>query len=301
LQNTQGNDQAYFWNKIDNEAAKQISDFLLHEQNTQVIDEVTDLPHPVEHVKEIIGRTDVIIVPEAKVFYENSLISDRLYTIVKEKKLFHSGHFHWSETSRAHNWIDVSKLLEEHETLYFVQNAIIDIIEKFNLAENCSLVVGLGYEGNIIASKAAIRYNISYSSLPYSYRYEDHHDYENKLNYDNSAGSYKHIIIITDVVNDGRTIRKLVYEREKDFFKNVEKIIVLSLFYTGHQEIDKNILNFDKLPAGYDLQNDYKVNNIEYYTVKSLRVEKCPYGDNYREECFIYKDGLSCVHMFYAE
>jgi hypothetical protein len=121
------------------------------------------------------------------------------------------------------------------------------------------------------------------------------------LNYNNDDGHFKTVIIITDVVNDGRTIRKLIDKREKDFFARVEKVIVLSLFYTGHQRINTNILNFDQLPTDYDLENDHKVNNIEYYTVKSLRVEKCPYGKEYKEQCFIYRDELSCVHLFYDE
>ena len=77
------------------------------------------------------------------------------------------------------------------------------------------------------------------------------------------------------MVNDCRTIRKLIDKREQTFFKQVEKIIVLPLFYTGHQNIDINILNANKLPDGYDIENDHEVNNIEFYTVKSLRVEKC--------------------------
>ncbi len=301
LQTPQGNDQAYFWNKLDNSSAKQPNDFILYLENTQIITEVTDLPHPALEEEQVLPIIPTTVLPLVRTFYDNPAISDKLYAIIKEKQLFHSGHFHWSQTSRAHNWIDVSKLLEEHGTLYFVQNAIIDMIDKFDLAENSDLIIGLGYEGNIISSKAAIRYNIPYSSLPYSYRYEDHHDYENKLNYDNSEGKYKTVIIITDVVNDGRTIRKLIDEREGVFFQKVEKIIVLSLFYTGHEEINNDILNYDNLPKTYDLENDYKVNKIEYYTIKSLRVEKCPYGNNYKEECFIYKDGLSCVHTFYAE
>ena len=43
------------------------------------------------------------------------------------------------------------------------------------------------------------------------------------------------------------------------------------------------------------------INNIEYYTIKQLKIEKCPYGDNYKEECFILKDNLHCVHKFYSE
>jgi orotate phosphoribosyltransferase len=299
LQNPNGNDVPYFWDLRNNNAAKQPEKFELFIENRQIINEILDIPHEaegekIEEISELLDETDSIV-------YDNKIISDKLYSIIREKKLFHSGHFHWSETSRAHNWIDVSKLLEDNSTLYFVQNAIIDIIDTFKLAESCNLIIGLGYEGNIISSKASIKYNIPYTSLPYSYRYNDHHEYEKKLNYENSSNEFKTVIIITDVVNDGRTIRKLIDKREHIFFEKVEKVIVLSLFYTGHEEINIDILNYNKLPDDYDRENDHEVNNIEFFTIKSLRVEKCPYGKNYKEDCFIYKDDLSCVHLFYDE
>src|SRR5690606_14664073 len=122
-----------------------------------------------------------------------------------------------------------------------------------------------------------------------------------RLNFDSSDGSFKRVIIIRDVVNDGRTIRQLLHEREAEFFKKVDKITVVSLFYTGLSNINTDILNYNKLPGDHDFENDYEVHNLEFYTVKSLRVEKCPYGKNFREECFIYRDQLSCVHLFYDE
>lgn len=299
LQKVNGNDQEFFWNPRDHENAKQPDRFEIFIKNTEIFsDVVDDIPH-------VLTEDNVPDVEETaeddaeRTFYENDEFAKKLYSIIREKKLFHSGHFHWSESSRAHNWIDVSKLLEDHKDLYFVQNAIIDVICQFNLAENCDLLIGLGYEGNIISSKASIKYNIPYTSLPYSYRYEEHHDYEKKIGYENTDAKFKTVMIITDVVNDGRTIRKLIADLAKNFFENVERIIVVSLFYTGHEMINTDILNFDKLPDTHDFENDFEVNKIEYYTVKSLRVEKCPYGKEYQNECFIYKDELSCVHLFY--
>lgn len=300
LQKTGGNDAAYFWQQRENIEARQPDSFKLYQKNDHKITEadVQELPEE----QPAAGRdSESVQIATQIIFYENPEISDKLYSIVRDEKLFHSGHYHWSETSRAHNWIDVSKLLEKSDNIYFAQNAIIDVIEQFSFATDCNLIIGLGYEGNIISSKASIKYGIPYTSLPYSYRYKEHHDYEKKLNYENESGQFKTVLIITDVVNDGRTIRKLIGKREKDFFEKVERIIVISLFYTGQQSINKDILNFDHLPESYDKTEDHVVNNIEYYTIKALRVEKCPYGSNYREECFIYRDELSCVHSFYDD
>jgi hypothetical protein len=91
-------------------------------------------------------------------------------------------------------------------------------------------------------------------------------------------------------------LRKLIKEQESAFFEKVEKIIVLSLFYTGHEDLSTGTLNNSS-----NQDNDYSISNIEYYSIKQLRVEKCPFGKDYREECLIYKDQLSCVHLFYDE
>lgn len=122
------------------------------------------------------------------------------------------------------------------------------------------------------------------------------------MNFSNIEKEFKTVIIITDVVNEGRTIRKLIGKREKDFFKEVKKVIVISLLYTGKEDfVNINLLNYNNLPANYDLVNDNEVNKIEYYSVCKLKVGKCPYKDEYREQCPIYKDKLNYVHCFYEE
>lgn len=276
---------------------KEISPFILKELEI-VTDQFTELPDeiPNEQIQNVLNKESVNKI------YKNPTIQNDLYKIIKDKKLFHQGHFHWSETSRAHNWIDTTRLLEDKEDLYFIKNSIIDVLEKMDLIKNTDLIIGLGYEGNIISSKTSIKHDIPYTYLPYSYRWEDHNDFENKLNFDNSKKKFKQVILITDVVNDGRTIRKLVGKetREKKFFDNVDKIIVVSLFYTGYKEINYNILNFNQLNIE-EQKGDEVVNNIDYYTIQNLKIEKCPYGENYKEECFILKDNLHCVHKFYTE
>ncbi|GGF11452.1 3',5'-cyclic AMP phosphodiesterase CpdA [Chishuiella changwenlii] len=306
LHKVKGNTESNFgnWTKIDVQdltgLEKEIFEFRklelpILENNLEQLPEIEDKDIDTTLVENHVSSTIIK--------YENIDIENKLYDIIKEKKLFHQGHFHWSATSRAHNWIDTAKLLEDKEDLYFIKNSIIDILEKMNLIENTDLIIGLGYEGNIISSKASIKYPIPYTYLPYSYRWEDHNDFENKLNFENSDSKFKQVILITDVVNDGRTIRKLVGKetREKKFFENVEKIIVVSLFYTGHiEDINVDILNYNKLEEAEKI-DDEEVNNIEFYTIKKLRIEKCPYGDDFKEKCFIMNDNLHCIHKFYTE
>jgi len=301
------------WGKCNYEDIKKIEveNIVLRKAPDEQPTEIDNLPESSES-QEIIsahdddafinGLNETSEVEAEKKIYKNKILQDKLYEIVKTKKLFHQGHFHWSETSRAHNWIDIARLLENIEDLYFVQNTVIDVLEKMNLIEGADLIIGLGYEGNMIASKASIKYGLPYTYLPYSYRWLDHNKFENELPYENDDKKYKKVILITDVVNDGRTIRKLVGKenREKKFFDNVDEIIVVSLFYTGQQTLNNNILNFNRLPDELK-EGDEEVNNIEFYTVQQLKIEKCPYGEDYKTECFILRDNLHCVHKFYTE
>lgn len=299
LQRTNGNDSKYEWDKRTNVIFNQPEEFLLFKKTPpELEDEILEIPD--SGAIEKIGENEHH--EESNIYY-NEKYTDVLYDKIKDLNLFHSGHFHWSETSRAHNWIDTSKLIENKADLSFVKNAIIDVIEKKIKINNIDLIVGLGYEGNIISTKATIKYNKSYAFLPYSYRHDEHHIYENEINFNNDKKSFKNVLIITDVVNDGRTIRKLIKKRQNSFFLNVEKVYVVSLFYTGESKLNDQILNFDyvkEIPS-YDTENDEKVNNIEFYTVKSLKVEKCPYGKDFRDTCLIVKDKLDCINLFYDE
>lgn len=299
LHKQNGNDSKYEWDTRKNIVFSQPEEFVIFKKSPPIVEaEISELP--VLIAEEKVESNDSFI-NKSNIYYCEKY-TDELYQKVKDLKLFHSGHFHWSETSRAHNWIDISKLIENKENLDFLKNAIIDVIENKEI-DVIDLIIGLGYEGNIISSKAAIKLNKPYSFLPYSYRHDEHHKFENELNFDNSGSDYKSVLIITDVVNDGRTIRKLINKRQKTFFENVEKIYVVSLFYTGESILDNDILNYEfiKEIPNYDIENDEIVNNIEFYTVKSLKVEKCPHGKDFRETCLIVKDNLGCVNLFYDE
>ena len=295
----------YHWEQRNNSHCKQDEAIRVFIKNTpDVTDDITEIlsEENIDTEESLNIQTSGFTLNEKNIYY-NPLYTDVLYNKVKELNIFHTGHFHWSETSRAHNWIDISKLIENKENLNFLKNAVIDVLEAKIQTENIDLIIGLGYEGNILATKLAIKYNKPYSFLPYSYRHHEHHSTETELNIENDQKLFKNVLIITDVVNDGRTIRKLIKKRQKDFFSNVDKTYVISLFYTGESILNNNILNFEFIKSikDYDLLTDEEVNNIEFYTVKSLKVEKCPHGKNFREECLIYKDELSCVNLFYDE
>ncbi|MGV1011354.1 MAG: metallophosphoesterase [Flavobacterium sp.] len=303
IQKRSGNDDLKpgYWGTQNPEEIKEINEFdLWSKGDEKIVNQDISLDLEISAVPIIKKTTKTTTQLILKKKYNISYYADELYKIIKRNKLFHSGHFHWSKTSRAHNWIDVSKILENNEHLLLAKKSIVDVVEKCELIDKFDFVIGLGTEGNIISTRTVIKYNKPYSFLPYSYRYDEHNEFEQKLNFVNN-GSYKNILIITDVVNDGRTIRKLIGKREELFFKDVENIYVISLFYTGDEkEIHSGILNHSNIKK-FDSENDEIINNIEFYSVLNIKVEKCPYGKEFESECLIYKDGLDCVHLFYDE
>lgn len=218
------------------------------------------------------------------VIYNNEFISSKLYGIIKKKKLFNSGHFHWGPTSRSLNWIDTLKLIENKEDLAFVQDAIIDVMSKFNLDKINDLIIGYGYAGTLIASKASIKWDMPFASQPYLNR--EHNEFEKNLNFSNTDKAYENIVIVTDVINSGSSIKKIISEQQKVFFDNTKNIYIISLIYTGSQELNHNILKIEK---------------ANYYSVLSLRAGECPYKNdiNYLANCQICKDKLNTVLYLY--
>lgn len=258
---------------------------------------------------EISDNIAIDIQPnENYVAFENQSIKHKeLIRIIKSNNLFHSGHFHWSETSRAHGWIDVSKLLGDKENLNKCKKYIYETLIQSKV--EFDFVIGLGVEGNMLATRTAILSSTPYSFLPYSYRYDDHSNFEKQLNFENK-NEFKSVLIVTDVVHDGRTIRKLIHKKREDdntsdFFINVEKIIVVSLFFTGKLPESKkeyhNLLNKSK-DEYFDSENDHLEDRIEFHFISHIRVEECPYNkNNYKTDCIIVNEGLGCIHKFYTE
>lgn len=309
LQQTGGNDQPYFWQRRKNTDAKQPEKIeILLSAPPPTITDIVEIPSSnieVEDYKQQINDDQNSTAASHVVdVYNNQEIQQQIYDLMREKKAFHSGHFHWSESSRAHNWIDVAKLIEDAAGLNLIQNAVLNLIEEKKINEKVDLIIGLGYEGNIISTKAIIKYGIPYTFLPYSYRWDEHHEFEKQIIFNNDALEYENVLIVTDVVNDGRTLRNLVKGKHwETFFNNVKNIFVISLFYTGNDEINIDILNTNYIQKkNQSSSNGYEeVNNITFYSIKSLKVETCPYGDDYKSKCFIYKDQLNCVNLFYDE
>lgn len=216
----------------------------------------------------------------------DSSFQDLMMGILKKNNLFHQGHFHWGQSSRSLNWIDTITLLSNRVFFKHIRNELIRFINENKIEYD--FVVGIGMEGNIL-STPLFGCNCPYTYLPYSYRYEEANDCEKNMCISNN-GNYKNVLVVTDVVHQGRMLRSIIEDKEKDFFDKVERINILTLFYTG----EKNICN---TPEGLHGING----KIYFYSLMNLEVGKCPYGHDYVEKCANYNHRLCEVFKFYNE
>jgi 3',5'-cyclic AMP phosphodiesterase CpdA len=280
-------DSPYNWDRVIREKPKDMeiqSDPLLPvgsegsrlEEKEPLAEAATSLLNPIN----VSGEEEI------EILQVNNEFHPEIFKRIKELKVFRSGHFHWSDNSRAHNWIDTPKLLNSKEDIFLIQKSILRTIEANNI--KFDLIIGLGIEGNIIATRCAAKHEATYSYLPYSYRYEDHADYEKNLKL--SETDFKKILIITDVVHDGKTIKNILKD-ESEFFehcKEVEEINVVTLFFTGKK-------------AHVGLLNDEQEKRFKFYYVSEIRVEECPYKQDpdWEKSCAIYCEKLDKVYEFY--
>ena len=166
---------------------------------------------------------------------------------------------------------------------------VVKKIEDIN-KRHFDVIIGLGMEGNIMSTQLLLDDSL-YTYLPYTYRYVDFNDFEKDICITNEDGKYKSVLVITDVVNKGRTLKNLIEEEESGFFENVENIQVVSLFYTGNQ---KDMM----MPIGLRDINDKK---IDFFSLMQLEVGECPYGDDFKEKCAIFEKELCEVYKFNSE
>lgn len=211
---------------------------------------------------------------------------DLMIGILKKNNLFHQGHFHWGKSSRSLNWIDTITLLSSREYFKHIRNELIRFINANKIEYD--FVLGVGMEGNIL-SAPLFGSGCPYTYLPYSYRYDEANDCEKNMCVSND-GRYKKVLVLTDVVHQGRMLRSILEDKEKDFFSKVEQINILSLFYTGGKKIGD-------MPEGlHEMQE-----KVKYYALMNMEVGKCPYGNDYAEKCANYNHRLCEVFKFYNE
>lgn len=260
--------------------------FILKEKPTSSINYSDSLP---DTSAELSNRSDKQQKQKPKTIQcqQNKIFREELLDIIKKENLFHQGHFHWGVNSRSLNWIDTISLLSDRAFTKLIHQELLSVINNNNINYKC--VIGIGIEGNIMSSALVGKTDL-YTYLPYSYRYDEANKCERNICVSNEDKNIEHVLVITDVVHKGRTLRTLIEVKEVDFFKNIGTISVVSLFYTGGEK--KN-----GLPEGLSDMG----NRVKYYSLVDLEVGKCPYGDDYKQTCSNYNHRLCEVYKFYNE
>jgi 3',5'-cyclic AMP phosphodiesterase CpdA/orotate phosphoribosyltransferase len=268
-----------FWNIVDGDNFDK--EFTLYRKTGE-----KEIPIKSEPAIDLISQTIPIIIPPTQ-DEQIKKYSDILFQIIKGKKYFKSGHFHWGEDSRAHNWIDTISLLSKHKYLKVAKAAILKLIEIEHLKSD--IIIGLGMEGNFLGSYIAFKTKSKYTYLPYANRWDEHRKQETDTFVPNKTD--KIVTLINDVTNKASSIKELLI-KNLEIFKYAETINLICLFYTGKDNNNKD---------DYQVDLFEKINpRIKFYSVcRDIKVEACHYKGKDFERCIIYKDNFDTVFEFY--
>ncbi|MBN1971817.1 MAG: metallophosphoesterase [Candidatus Delongbacteria bacterium] len=219
--------------------------------------------------------------------------SNSLFNIIKNHKAYKTGHFHWTEFSRTLNWLDTSIIFKTNKYLSIAKAALNELILSNSI--NYDIAIGLGIEGNLLSAHLSYYSDAPYTFIPHIYRELDHIKSEKKLKYSN----HKSVLIIDQIVHKASSIKRLI-ENEVEFFHDVEKIYLVTLFYSGEKTYNPNMFHgIDKRIAFYmvcDKLTVYDCPRQKDYECAIAAGEKCN-----NIECMEYNSKLNEVIEFYSK
>lgn len=198
----------------------------------------------------------------------------RIINYIRERKLFKTGHFHWTESFRSHGLIDIFGLISNNEIQSLIISSFIELIKSKDIkVEN---MVGVGFEGNIIGSFLSMQFPWSnYSYIPNSNEYFN--EFEKKTILGKNT-----ITIIEDVIFQADSLTKLLNDNSENI-KNIKQIDLITLFFCGNE---KDLTNISKIP---------KLNF--HYIFNEISIEGCPH--KIIENCPIVVNNLDNYYNFY--
>ncbi|AIF53523.1 metallophosphoesterase [Pelosinus sp. UFO1] len=229
---------------------------------------------PTDILPETTGVEQAFLVEERN---EQRIYSDEILSMVREKNAVLSGHFHWSDTSRSHGWIDTGSLLIEDRDIEIIGKAIFSVIKTKEVQFDG--IVGLGMEGNILGALVAAATNKPYTYIPVPYR-KAYNEYElyAKVN-------SKRILLLADVISTASTITNIISNTDYRFLSEAEELRVITLFFTGDEK---------RLKELYE-----KFENLRIYAIcNEIKFGHC---GKEPEECPIVKHKLEQIHEFYTK
>lgn len=226
------------------------------------------------YIIDDVKQTEEEIIPIGKIKKDYEI---EIKKIIRENKLLKTGHFHWN-ANKALNWIDTNILLSKYEYINIITDGFIKLFSTE--LSNAECIVGLGIKGSIIGEY--LRYsnvNLKYHSCP-----EDKltaNSYENRLS--RWEEGYKKVIICTDVLHSGETIKKFV--KDSKILKKGRKNEIY-IFCIVNTKGDSSDIKGLKNEGGYNV--DAKICSLCDIAIKNCSNTTCP----------IYDDNLDTVYKF---
>lgn len=207
---------------------------------------------------------------------------NKILKIVKEQKLLMSGHFHWKDGGKSHGMININRLINDASSLGEISKTLkkcFDILQLKGM--EVDLVIGYGIEGNILGATLSdffISKDIDYTYYPSVYK--EHNCFEKKLH---TKKNYKNIVVLTDVINKGQKVEKLL-NNESDFFMDCSTINLIGIFHVTHSgKKEKMYMN-------------HALSQINYYALTQFDIPSCTYEDS--NDCLIYSKNYDEVIEF---
>lgn len=197
-----------------------------------------------------------------------------LLKIMKDRKLYKTGHFHWKGSARL-NWIDMSYFFQHRETMLLIIQGIYQLFEKEQELKDAKTIVGLGIKGSIMLSY--VRFLFPEKQCTYfPENKKEYNKYEWGL-FDNKE--MRSIVVLTDVVHSGKTVKSFIDNIREKICDNIN-VNVITIFDTTS---DHNISDMDGVAS------------IRMFSLAELKIFDCHGGC---ENCKIYTEKLAYVYEY---
>ena len=197
-----------------------------------------------------------------------------LLKIMKDRKLYRTGHFHWKGSARL-NWIDMSYFFQHRETMRLIIQAICQLFEREKELKNADTIVGLGIKGSIMLSY--VRFLFPEKQCTYfPENKKEYNKYEWGILNDKKMHS---IVVLTDVVHSGETV--------KTFIKNIPEKIC--------DDARVNVVTIFDTTSDHNISDLEGIASIKMFSLAELKVIDC-YGGC--ENCKIYTEKLAYVYEY---
>ena len=218
-------------------------------------------------------------------FDDDESVRKYLIQAIKENNLLMSGHFHWSSAGRSLSFLKTDFLFEKYEYVERIKKIFLRMIEINKLIDDQNLsnqlIIGYAMPGCIIGLPIAIGKKCSFSYIPAIGK--DHSQAENIP----ESGVFTTVTVLIDLVYKEYIVNWLIEQIKTLYGEHPQKINIVTLINAGGNEFPVQ-----------ELSNHYNI-EITFNAALDFQLVDCPY--KIKEECLIYTNKLSSVHLLAKE